>query len=219
MRFSTLALTLIGSTLLLGCPSVSSLTSARTLDEGQLQFVISPTISGVGTTGPEGTGVPMIPMAEGQFRYGITDNVELGGKLWLGGFAAHMKFGLVRSHEDSGFNLSLDPGLSYAGISVGGATAGAVYVYLPLLMGVRFGNGHEFTFGPRVVPVLGGAFTSNDGTSAYAVLAGGSLGASFNLGALRLMPEVSLLADSGPDRGSQRAVFSQFSLGFAFGSN
>ncbi len=218
MRTHHLALTLLGSLFLLGCPSASSLTSARTLDEGQLQFVIAPNLMGLGVSSEEGTAVPFIPMVEGQFRYGISDHVELGGKLWFGGFAGHMKFGLVRPESaDTGFNLSLDPGLSYTGVSVNDAVVGAVYVYLPVVMGFRFGSGHELTIGPRLVPVFGGVSTSDGGSAGNALLAGSSLGGSFKLGSLRLMPEFSLLADTRPEPGAQRAVFSQFSLGFAFG--
>lgn len=220
MRTIRLSLAIVGSVLLMGCPSISNLSSARTLDKGQLQFIATPNVVGLGTVGPEGSALPFIPMAEGQFRYGITDHVELGGKLWLGGFAGHMKFGLVRSESaESGFNLSLDPGISYTGIMFNESVVGAFYVYLPVLFGFRFGEGHEFTIGPRLVPILGGVSVANESERGAALFGGSSFGASFKLGAIRLIPEFSFLADTRPPAGAQRVVFTQFSLGFAFGDN
>lgn len=208
-----------------GCPSVSNLTSARTLDKGNLEVTVAPTFMNAtffetdadGNTSGAGTTLPSV---EGQLRYGITDNVELGAKLSVGGFAGHLKFGLLRSETaEDGFNLSLDPGVSFMGFGVGGGLAGIVYVYLPVLAGYRFG-GHEITFGPRLVPqfaIAGGGGSSSGGMN---LLGGGSAAVSFRLGeSFRLTPEISVLAPLDSATRPTTGMLAQFSLGFSFGTN
>ena len=210
--------------LVAGCPTATNLTSARTLDKGALEVTLAPTfLNGVAVRTEEGdvaAGFVGVPSAEGQMRYGITDNLEIGAKLWLGGFAGHFKVGLLRSETaEEGFNLSFDPGVSYTGLGSGDARVDMLYVYLPVLAGYRF-NGHELTVGPRLVPVLLGASAGSSSGSGYTVLGGGSVAVSFRLGdAFRLTPELSLLAPLGQDASEGAGGLAQFSLGFSFGTN
>lgn len=206
-----------------GCPTASSLTSARTLDKGTLEFTVAPTfINAVSVRNDEGQAVAStvgIPSAEAQMRYGINDNLEVGAKLWLGGFAGHLKVGLLRSEsETEGFNLSFDPGVSYAGIGGTGAGVGVLYLYLPVLAGYRF-DGHEIIIGPRIVPVLAGVTLGSGTGSGMTVLAGGSMGVSLRLGeSFRLHPEISLLSPVNQDGSDGAGAVAQLSLGFSFGT-
>lgn len=208
-----------------GCPSVSNLTSARTLDKGALEVTVAPTFVSGSVLGLDSDGNTVaagltLPSMEGQLRYGLTDNVEMGAKLSVGGFAGHLKLGLLRSETaEDGFNLSFDPGVSFMGFGAGGGLAGVVYVYLPVLAGYRFG-GHEVTFGPRLVPTfagVGGGGASNGGVS---FLGGGSAAVSFRLGeSFRITPEFSLLTPLQGAPQESTTVLAQFSLGFSFGTN
>ena len=208
-----------------GCPTASSLSSARTLDRGAVEVTVAPTVIngialGQNDDGQTTSSVVGVPSAEAHIRYGISDRVEIGAKLYLGGFAGHLKLGLIRSETaDDGFNLSFDPGLSYAGIGAGGVGVGVVYLYLPVLAGYRFG-GHELTFGPRLVPVLAGVTVGSGSGNGMVVLGGGSLGISLRLGdSFRLHPELSLLAPLNQDPSDSQGAMAQFSLGFSFGRN
>lgn len=219
--FLTSLVALVG-VVLTGCPTASSLSSARTLDKGTVEFTFAPTfLNGVSVRNEDGQATSStvgVPTAEAHVRYGITDTVEIAGKLYFGGFAGHLKIGLLRPESGmDGFNLSIDPGLSYAGVGGAGAGIGVVYLYLPVLAGYRF-DGHELTFGPRLVPVLAGVTIGGGTGSGMLVLGGGSLGLSLRLGeSFRLHPEISILSPLNQNTAEGADAIAQLSLGFSFG--
>jgi hypothetical protein len=223
-RTSLLPLLSLVAVVSAGCPTASSLTSARTLDKGGLELTVAPTvINSVMVRSDQGqprADYFGLPSAEAQMRYGITDHVEVGAKLWFGGFAGHLKLGLLRSETaEDGFNLSFDPGISYMGLGTGDARVDLVHVYLPVLAGYRFG-GHEVTFGPRLVPVFAGVTAGSDGSARTTFLGGASLGLSLRLGrAFQLRPELSLLAPMDQSNSDAVGGVAQLSLGFSFDAN
>jgi len=202
-----------GATLLTGCPSVSTFGLARTLNQGAVQGWVAPgggasfvsTTSGTSTA----TATAAYPVLEGGVRYGITDRVELGGRLGFSGVSVDGKFGLVRSpNMEHGVNLSLDPGVGFIGYgaSAGSGSSssstfiGVLNLTLPVLFGIDFG-GHELVLGPRLIDQVffGNVASSSGGTSASGsgtgdvLYVGGSIGFAIRASAaVRIIPEVSV---------------------------
>ncbi len=193
------ALALLLSPLWLGCPSFSTLGSARTLNKGAREAMVSPAAYGQ----PKGPA----PTIEGALRYGLADRFEVGGRLWLLGGQIESKVGLLRPDSArEGLNVSLFTSVGYFGLlsmpwpalgyggSLGGgggssASTQALTASAGLLGGYRVG-GHEITLGPRVL--YAALFRGTE--SAEVTSVGGSLGVSVRiLEWLRLVPEVSVL--------------------------
>lgn len=184
---------LVGISILSACPSTSTLKSARTLDEGKLRFAVAPEFS-VFSLGGTPLKKPQIEMAA---RYGLTDDIEIGAKLWLPGMAADVKYALVRSQDgNSGWDISLDPGIGYVGGISGTATGDGselhvLTFYLPVLFGYNLGGGNQVVLGPKLIDQIW--MTADDeGSTINLLYAGSSVGFVWKLtDGLRLIPEVS----------------------------
>ncbi|MGA9521284.1 MAG: hypothetical protein WBV82_07460 [Myxococcaceae bacterium] len=203
--------------------------SSRTLDRGRLEFMVAPGVYGAST----GEGVVALPQIEVGARYGITDRFEMGAKAWLLGAGADAKIALVRPLSPaSGFNLSLNPAVSYISLSAGAegsttATASStlIYIHLPLLAGYRFGGGHEVVVGPRIVDTLGLVNVGGTTSAANGISVGSSVGLRLRLGnGFRIMPEFSVIVPvigtsaAGTSAGAGGMIF-QGGLGFMFGDD
>lgn len=174
-----------------GC-SFSSLTTATNLPEGQGQFFIAPGVSRY----QRSHGEPLIaPQLELGGRYGITDRIEVGGKIWLPGAQTDVKVALLdKGRDEGGLRLALDPSLAYIGgfegTPDGGATLHVITTTLPLLVGWRWGE-HELVVGPRVVDQVWTG--TGDTLTANIVAVGSSLGFAWYVGnGITLTPEVSV---------------------------
>jgi hypothetical protein len=219
-----------------GCASFSTFGLARTLNKGAIQGWVAPGGGGVVAINGRTTGGVGYPLLEGGVRVGVTDNIELGGRLGFNGITAEGKFGLVRPPTtDSGFNLSLNPGVGFigygasasSGTTSGGGFFGVLTFHLPVLMGIDFG-GHELVIGPRAIDqvIFGNFATSSGGTSSVANIfyAGGSIGIAIKVsGGFRIMPEVAIgvpVVASVTDVGSSAfgGLLFQGGVGFLFGS-
>ena len=196
---------------LTGCPSMTSITSARTLDSGQSITYIAPEYSRF-TMG----GEPLVePQVEIGGRYGITDNWEMGAKLWLPGIEINSKIAILRSKdENSGFNLSFTPGVSYLG-GVSGTATGDGYelhvltLYGALHAGWNVGGGHEIVVSPKLANQT---WTTEDeeGTTANLLFLGGSLGFVWKITeGFRLLPEIAVgapIVESVPGFGTDVGI-------------
>ena len=85
---------ILGVLCIAGCPSMSTIGSARTMDAGSTQFFVAPAYSSF-SMGGEPLRQPQLELGG---RYGITDNVELGAKLWLPGLELESKFAACTLH-------------------------------------------------------------------------------------------------------------------------
>ena len=178
---------------LYGCPSTSTLKSARTLDKGKLRFAVAPEYS-VFSLGGEPLQNPQIELAA---RYGLTDNIEIGAKLWLPGLQADVKYALLRSEDmNSGWDLSINPGFGYIGGISGTATGEGsdlhvLTFYLPFLAGYNIGGGNQIVLGPKLINQTW--LTSDDSSETINLLyAGSSFGFVWKYSdGVRLIPEVS----------------------------
>jgi hypothetical protein len=237
MNNRTLALGILGFLpLMTGCPSFSTMGLARTLNQGAVQGWVAPEGAGaIPINRPSGVNAGGIgwPNIEGGVRVGVTDRVELGGRLGFNGIMAEGKFGILRPETtDSGFNLSLNPGVGFigygAGNGAGGGFVGVLTFSVPILMGIDFG-GHEFVIGPRIIDqVLFGSFSSSGGSASSTVnvfYVGGSIGFAIKVsGGFRIMPEIAIgvpAVAAAVDVGSSAfsAIIFQGGVGFLFGSS
>lgn len=179
---------------LFGCPSMSTMNTARTLDAGEFRFIAAPGVSRV-SLGAE----PLVqPQVELGGRFGITDDVEVGAKLWVPGYSLDAKIALLRApSKDSGMDLSINPGLSYiGGISGtrtgGGATLHVATVFLPVLIGFNTGGGDQLVLGPRLIDQLW-LGSDDEGSTINLIYAGSSIGYAWKVSdSVMIMPELSV---------------------------
>ena len=194
---------LLLSLVLAGCPSFSTMGTARTLPVGKTQFVVSPqaaytkhwSIAGLDTQ----TDV-VFPQFELGIHHGVTDDVEVGAKIWVLGFEVDTKLQLLRStSEDYGLDLAIDPGIGYLGFaqqqSVGGisltTSQNSISFYLPLLVGFNFAGGSQLILGPKLIDQV--VLPSSDTGSGNVLWGGASLGYAWRVGNFRLLPEVTVV--------------------------
>ena len=92
-----------------GCPSLSTLQTPRTVPKGQVRFAFAPEVVGAHTTGDTATA----PQTEFAIRYGVSDDIDIGAKLYLLGAEFGAKFMLLRG----GLDLAVAPSASYFSFS------------------------------------------------------------------------------------------------------
>ena len=130
---------------LTGCPSLSTMQTPRTVPQGQVRFGLgfeavgiktsARTDSSTGTTTPSQSVT--FPQLELTLRYGVTDNLDIGGKLDPIGAEAGFKYQFLRGPLD----VAIAPAASY--ISIGSSSGdssssiSATYLHLPVLFGLN----------------------------------------------------------------------------------
>ena len=224
MKITTQSTLCLVATLAAGCPTMSSMQSARTLDADQSRFIIAPEVSRY-SLGTEPLDQPQIEMG---YRYGITDSLEVGAKLWIPGLLADVKYALMRSDGETGWDLSIAPGISYIGGMSGtrtgsGSSMHVTTLYLPLLVGYNRGGGDQIVIGPQLANQTW-VTTDDEGTTANILYAGTSIGYHWQFSkSVALMPEISFgapivqtLTGFGSDVGLGALLF-QGGVAFIFG--
>ncbi|OJT26520.1 hypothetical protein BO221_00275 [Archangium sp. Cb G35] len=187
-----------------GCVSTGM---ARTVDPGKLQVSLSGGLQG---------NVSYIPQGELAVRYGVTERVDVGARLFLPGAEVDARFALLRAPSlKSGVDVTLAPSLAYV-LPMSSTTPGLVFPSLPLLVGFNLG-GSQLVLGPRVGYVIktGQSLTSQsfDGN----IIVGSSLGLAIPIGQVfRIVPEVSLLHRAGRSLGSGETAL-HGGIGLVFG--
>lgn len=224
-----------------GCASIGSVQTADTLGKDNLEVSFEPGMQALvadPTVVPQGAA-QYYPHVDLAVRYGVTDRIDLGGRVGFSFVEFQSKFLLTDPHN-GWLAMSLAPALGglwsdgSRGLStpVGSATlskGGIVNLALPLLVGIKLGR-HELTLGPRLQNNL--IFFNNaqgDGV-VYILGAGGSVGFSISLFEyVRLMPEVSVVPTLYNSAGASPATvfstvgqlglmpFFQAKLGIMFG--
>lgn len=199
---------------LMGCPSTTTLGMARTLDKGHLQLAVAPGIYGfVPLPGAPYEGPPGTVQLEVAGRYGLTDDVEMGLKLWLYGAQLESKLSLLRSRPDSGIDIALAPAGGAVFYSQGVGAPGQYNFHLPLLIGFNL-DGSQLVLAPRLTDVVL-VYPSRSNI----LLGGGSVGFAIKITpSLRLMPEISALRPMfGATTQTNASLLFQFGLGILFG--
>jgi hypothetical protein len=231
------------SVFLCGCPNPNLYTTPRTLNPGDLQVQIAaegigasfnqttttPNANGTGSTSQTTTAsfaLPMVPTAG--IRYGLVDGFELGARVAnFDTLAADGKIRLLKGTLD----LAVDPGLQF--IYLGGvsstdsngqttsASAGIVYLHVPLLVGFNVSPTVSLIATPGFVyAALFGSVSSGASQTQQAALSSGVMG-RLGLGVnirtskkLSLQPEITFMkAFQNND-----ALLYIFGLGFNIGA-
>lgn len=220
--------------LLAGCPSFSTMGTARTIPKGTTQFHVALggqqlrdwSISDSGTL-----ETITFPAFELGVSHAVSESVEVGGKVWFLGAEVNSKFQLERSTSpDSGVDLALAPALSFYPLSgensAGESTTGGLaFVHLPLLIGLNLGGGSQLVLGPRLSDTIVWGSAGGSSETANIFWLGGSLGVAWRLGdTFLLMPEISANYPVAVSRGIStttdlafKGVIVQGQIGMIFG--
>jgi hypothetical protein len=194
----------------LGCPSVSVLGSARTLDQGKTRYVLG--VMGAGDTvlntpQAQKPPIPVAPQIEFAIHHGVSDRIELGGRVWTSGLQFDSKFSLLRSKE-RGFDLAIAPSLGVIYFPVGSPTP-SLPVQVAVLGGYNL-DGLHFFLGPRLMDRI--VFYAGPINTFYA---GGNLGVSIRVSeTLRIAPELALMT---PLFSTAHDVYVEAGLALLFG--
>lgn len=176
-----------------GCLSLGSSQRASALGRGANEFSVETNSHLLGREPLSSATVRevLVPVTAVRFTHGVTDRVDVGGRLgWLSA-ELHVKTQLTPS--SSPWVISLMPTAGAAYLSDGYARSTTYwgvqpywFAQLPVLLGYRLADGSEWVFGPRVAVVR--AFNG----SATQVYAGTSLGFSWQATDwFALMPELT----------------------------
>jgi len=221
-------LPLAAALVLTGCASLNAAQTANTMGRGGLQLGLEPAVEGFSSSVGQGTSIaPRVDLA---VRYGITDTVDIGGKVGSSLFEFNAKFQFT-DPKDKSLVVSLAPSVGGFVFGSSGDTVGAFTIKVPLLIGFGIGGeGNQLVLGPNIQNILVEEGNS-DGTSGVVDLfgLGISVGYVFKVGdGFRLMPEAGILVpivgaasasngNSSTNVGSSGFIW-QFGLTFLFGS-
>lgn len=169
-------------TMTTGCASTGM---ARTLDEGELQMSLTPgkhySLEGSGSK----------PQMEVGLRYGATDRVDVGVRLFPFGLTMDTRIALAKSPTlDSGVDVTLAPSATMGLYGSGGYfsfPSVRTALEMPVLVGLNLGRGTQFVVGPRV------AYVPPKSDEEGRVLMGTSVGLALPLMTnVRVVPEVTV---------------------------
>jgi hypothetical protein len=200
-----------------GCTAMSTIKTATTVPPGQNQVIGA--IEANGGAPLELPVKPLLPELVIGLRRGLTERVEVGGKLTtlpLGravttaGVEGQVKVQLRRVPW-SRFKLAIGPAAGFRWIGSSGAAMQVTYLSVPLLMGIDVGR-HQIVVAPEAGVQL---WTSAGSDEVWAPMMGLSLGFVWRIGQrFALVPEAAAYrTDVKIDysRGSQ-----MFHLGIGF---
>lgn len=204
-----------------GCVSLSTMQTASTVGAGKTEIALEPSMTSI-------IG-PFLPHANIAMRYGVTDRVDIGGRVGSSLFDLEAKF-LLTDPASPSLALSLAPTVGGFLVGDGASAGGLVNITVPLLIGLKTGGGSELVLGPKLVDLLAFAGAADGGLGGNILALGGTVGYAANFNGFKIIPEVAvafpLLGAGGISAGGQSAsamdTFSgglvlQFGVGLVFG--
>lgn len=186
---------------LTGCPSLSTMQTPATVPRNELRYGVG--VEGVGYSKKDSAGVTStasVPQFEFSVRYGVTDNVDVGAKLYLIGAEVGGKYEFVKGD----FEAAVAPAVSYISVTLSGSDAGGgdsklsvAYLHVPLLLGYKLADSFGIAFGPKALYAIatGSASSSMSQSSATSsgLMAGGFASLQLRLGkAFWIAPELNV---------------------------
>jgi hypothetical protein len=176
------------------CTAMSTIKTATTVPAGQTQVIGA--IEANGGAPIELPVKPLLPELAVGLRRGLTDRVEVGGKLTslpagrrvtTAALEGQVKVQLRRVPW-SRFQLAIGPAAGFRWISSSGAAMQVTYATVPLLMGIDVGR-HQIVVAPEAGIQL---WTSAGSNEVWARMVGLSLGFVWRIGQrFALVPEVA----------------------------
>ena len=195
----------IVSLALTGCPSLSTMQTPRTVPLGQVRFGLGFEAVGIKTAARSdsstGTTTPSqsvtFPQLELSLRYGVTDNLDIGGKLYLIGAEAGFKYQFLRGPLD----VAVAPAASYIsfGSSSGSSSSSisATYLHLPVLFGLNLNDNVAISFGPKflytIASIAAGDTSDRSSAATSGLWIGGYVSLPLKVGhAFWIAPEINV---------------------------
>ncbi len=204
--------------LLSGCASVGALQPAHVSGKGKGQLGLELSQQANWNRGSF-VSYPMVGVAG---RYGVSDRVDLGGRIGPTGLEAQVKVQLS-APGSTGVIFSLAPSVGVAATDAQDVKLRYLNIALPLLIGVPLPRGHQLILCPRVFDTL----YNLDSGSLYGTLntlfLGASIGVGLRVWKLWLIPEfgvahpmlVSTLRSGGPGGTFAIGATTTFQLNFS----
>lgn len=206
-----------------GC-TTTSFQTARTLDTGKSKFYVAPSAMRV-SVGGQATTLPFIEVGT---RYGLTDELEVGGHIGAG-LGVDVKWSVVRAPDPStGWDISFAPGMGYiggfSGVPTGGDALHFFGVTAPLLITKNLGERFSVTVGPRAMYLLQ-AVAADGAQTTQMISVGTSVAAEIRLSdSIKLVPGFGVgavvfrnMTNFGSDAGFDGQRIFQAGVGVAFG--
>lgn len=181
-----------------GCPSLSTMQTPATVPKGEVRFGAG--LESVGFSEKDSTGTTStttVPQFEFNARYGVTDNIDIGAKLYLVGLEVGGKYQFAKGD----FEAAIAPAVSYISVTVSdngnNDTLRVAYLHLPLLLGYKLTDSFELAFGPKVLYAIAtgtaSSSTSQSSATSSGFMAGGFASIQLRLGkAFWLAPEINV---------------------------
>jgi hypothetical protein len=209
---------------LAGCASFSTMQTPSTVPKGEVRLGFSAEQVRF-STGDVGVTLPQIEVG---VRYGLTDDVDVGGKVYLAGAEAGLKFQFLRGPLD----VAIAPAVSYMSMGSTNSTTNSdgvttsssagvslIGLHAPLLIGVNLTDKVTIGFGPKFLYLIGSATAraggeENSGTEGLAFM-GGFVNLPIRIGkAVWLAPEINAYKPMGE---SVAGLIWQGGVAFLFG--
>jgi hypothetical protein len=168
---------------------------------------------------PEDGPGPSAAQFELSARYGLSDTVDVGAKVYLIGGEIGMKWQPVRGRLD----FAIAPALSYAAFNIDpGTSVNSLYLHLPLLFGWNVSDVVTIAFGPRLF--FGKQFRTATPTRPEFLVVDGVLAGLFVAVPVRVMrtfwvaPEINAYASVGRGEFGSTTIYTG-GVGFLFGGD
>ena len=159
-----------------GCPSVPTLTTAKTVGVGVNEITISPGFVGfaaaaTGASGSASTGLLSIPDLAFSYRRGFGDSVDAAVTLsgW-GHLRLDGKYNFLGNEKGDAFALAINPGVGGVFVGSGDVAGGYVDFTIPVPMDIAFTDWMRMTLQPRYMGIV--AFGGGETAATHFVGAG-----------------------------------------------
>ncbi len=212
------------ATLVAGCMT-STVQNAHTLGKRSAEVGVEPGLF-TGDIGGEGAlSLPALPVLNVSVRYGLTDRLDLGGRMGTGLYDIHAKY-MFTSPDAKGPVVSIVPSTTVFWTG----DVGFVQVKAPVLLGLG-SRRHQFVLGPYIGNSIafGDALRSRSTGVHNIVTVGTSIGFATTVhDRVRIMPELavgypvsisSTAADVNLDTDLLDSPTTTFTLGFLIGAD
>lgn len=178
-RFLLVALTLLG-----GCAPLATRQTTEPAAKGHFQGSVG--VDGILFRDTHGASTTPSGMLGLGARYGVSEDVDVGLRLYTLGVEASMKWRIVNGRV----SIAVAPGVAIAVTPESALTTKATYVYaeLPAIVGTRLTESASLNLGPKL---LWGMYRPYSGGAAHGLLVGGFVNLDARVGrGVHVLPEL-----------------------------